>query len=81
VAGSTFYDQIAANRRNSVLLALVVVVILAALGFSIGYAITGDPAGAIVTTGLAVVVGVVMSLGSCSRLPTQSSWTRPRRRS
>jgi heat shock protein HtpX len=64
VAGSTFYDQIAANRRNSILLALVVVVILGALGFSIGYAITGDPAGAIGTTGLAVVVGLVMSLGS-----------------
>jgi len=64
VAGSTFYDQIAANRRNSVLLALIVVLLLGALGFSIGYAITGDPVGAIGTTGLAVALGVVMSLGS-----------------
>jgi len=64
MAGSTFYDQIAANRRNSVLLALFVVLLLGALGFSIGYAITGDPLGAIGATGIAVALGVVMSLGS-----------------
>jgi heat shock protein HtpX len=64
VAASSFYDQIAANRRNAFLLALLVVVILAALGFSVGYALTGDPAGAIGTTAFAIVVGVIMSLGS-----------------
>jgi heat shock protein HtpX len=64
VAGSTFYDQIAANRRNAFLLALLVVLILGALGFSIGYAVTGDPAGAIGTTLFAVVLGVVMALAS-----------------
>jgi heat shock protein HtpX len=64
VAGSTFYDQIAANRRNSILLALLVVGILGALGFAVGFALTGDPAGAVGTTGLAVVVGLVMALGS-----------------
>ena len=64
MAGSTFYDQIAANRRNSILLALLVVAILAALGFSVGYALTGDPAGAVGATVLAIVVGLVMSLGS-----------------
>jgi heat shock protein HtpX len=63
VAGS-FYNQIAANRRNSFLLALAVVLILGALGFSIGYALTGEPAGALGTTALAVVVGTVASLGS-----------------
>ena len=64
MARSSFYDQISANRRNSFLLALLVVLILAALGFSVGYALTGDPAGAIGTTAFAIVVGVVMSLGS-----------------
>jgi heat shock protein HtpX len=64
VAGSTFYDQMAANRRNAFLLALLVVVILAALGFSIGFAVTGEPAGGLGTTVLATVVGLVMSLGS-----------------
>jgi heat shock protein HtpX len=61
---ATFYDQISANRRNSFLLALVVVVLLAALGFSIGYALTGSPAGAMATTGIAVIIGVLMALGS-----------------
>ncbi len=64
MASSSFYDQIAANRRNSFLLALVVVAILAALGFSIGYALTGDVAGALGTTGLAVLLGSVLSAGS-----------------
>jgi heat shock protein HtpX len=63
VAG-TFYNQIAANRRNSFLLALAVVVILAALGFSIGYALTGESAGALGTTAIAVAIGTLASLGS-----------------
>jgi heat shock protein HtpX len=63
VAG-TFYDQMAANRRNSFLLALAVVVILGALGFSIGYALTGDPAGGLGATLIAIAIGLVMSLGS-----------------
>ncbi|HVL54296.1 MAG TPA: zinc metalloprotease HtpX [Vitreimonas sp.] len=64
MARSSFYDQIAANRRNAFLLAAIVVVLLAALGFSVGYALTGDPAGAIGATGIAIVIGVIMSLGS-----------------
>jgi heat shock protein HtpX len=61
---ATFYDQISANRRNSFLLALVVVLLLGALGFSIGYALTGSAGGAVATTTLAVIVGVVMALAS-----------------
>ena len=38
----TFYSQIAANKRNSFLLTLVIVVLFALLGFSIGYAIGGE---------------------------------------
>ncbi len=64
MAAVTFYAQKAANRRNSFVLALVVVVILAALGFAIGYALTGDPAGAAGTTIVAVVVGFLASIGS-----------------
>jgi heat shock protein HtpX len=63
VAG-TFYDQMAANRRNSLLLAVAVVVILGALGFSIGYALTGTATGGLGTTLVAVAIGLVMSLGS-----------------
>ena len=61
---ATFYDQISANRRNSFLLALVVVLLLGALGFSIGYALTGSGGGAVATTTIAVIVGLVMALGS-----------------
>ncbi len=64
MAGHSFYDQIAANRRNSFLLAVVVVVLLGALGFSIGFALTGDAAGGIGTTIAAIGLGVAMSLGS-----------------
>ena len=44
-SGGTFYQQQAANRRLSLLLMLSVALLLAALGFSIGYAYTGAPAG------------------------------------
>jgi heat shock protein HtpX len=61
---NTFYDQIAANRRNSVLLALVVIALLAALGFSIGFALTGEPGGGVAATGIAIVIGLIGALGS-----------------
>jgi heat shock protein HtpX len=60
----TFYDQIAANRRNSFLLALAVVALLAVLGFAIGYALTGSASGAAGAVVLAVVVGTLASLAS-----------------
>jgi heat shock protein HtpX len=60
----TFYNQIAANRRNSLLLALVVVLILGALGFAIGFAVTGDPAGSVVTTAIAAGIGLLMGLAT-----------------
>lgn len=61
---STFYDQQAANRRLSLLLMLSVALMLAALGFSIGYAYTGAVEGGAGFTVLAVVLGVVLTLGS-----------------
>ena len=59
---ATFYDRIAENRRNSILLALIVVVLLGALGLFIGWAVAGDPAAAIPSMVLAVVVGTIASL-------------------
>jgi heat shock protein HtpX len=64
VAGSTFYDQIAANRRNSFLLAGLVVGLLALLGFAIGYALSGSIAGSVVTTAGAVGVGALAGVGT-----------------
>ncbi len=59
---ATFYDQIGQNRRNSVLLSLAVIVLLGALGLFIGWAVTGDPAYALPSTGIAIAVGLVASL-------------------
>jgi heat shock protein HtpX len=63
-ARTTFYDQIAANRRQSFVLALLVVVILGMLGAAIGYALTGQTAGIVVVMAGAIGLGVVMSAGS-----------------
>ena len=61
---ASFYQQVAANRRNSFLLALAVIAVLAALGFSVGFALTGEPAGGVGATALATGAGVAMSIGS-----------------
>ena len=60
----TFYNQIAHNKRNSVLLALLVVLLFGALGFSIGYAVSGEPSGAVAVMAIALGVGVVLALSS-----------------
>jgi heat shock protein HtpX len=61
---STFYSQIGANKRNSALLALLVVLLLGALGLFIGWGVTGDPRAAIPSTGIAIAVGLIASLVS-----------------
>ena len=57
MAGSSFYEQISANRRNSFLMAAFVVALLALLGFTIGYAVSGSIEGAIAVTLLATLLG------------------------
>ena len=59
---ATFYDQISANKRNSLLLAALVVFILAVLGFAIGYAWTGDPQGGALALAVAIGLGVASGL-------------------
>ncbi len=61
---ATFYDRIAENRRNSFLLAAFVVVLLGALGLTIGWAVTGDPRAAIPSLIGAIIIGLVAALGS-----------------
>jgi len=61
---SNFYDQEAANRRESIVLVVLVLLILATLGFAIGYGTSGQVSGAIAVTTIAVVVGLLMSVGS-----------------
>ena len=65
---STFYSEEAANRRNSVLLVVVVIAVLGIFGFVIGYSIgyaNGDPTlWAIGAVAIAVAFGLLSALGS-----------------
>ena len=64
MAATSFYDQISANRRNSFLMAALVVVLLGLLGFAMGFAVSGEPAGGVVTTGVALLVGSLAGIGT-----------------
>ncbi len=64
MARESFYSQEAANKRQSFLLAAFVILVFAALGFSIGYAITGSAAGAASVTAFALVLGALTGVGS-----------------
>jgi heat shock protein HtpX len=63
---STFYSEESANRRNSFLLAFVVVLFLAVFGFVIGYSIGygyGYGSGAAITFGI-VALAIAVAIGS-----------------
>ena len=64
MARESFYGQIAANKRQSLLLAGFVILVFAALGFTIGYAITGSAAGAAGVTAFALGIGALTGVGS-----------------
>ena len=64
MAGKTFYDQIAANRRNSFLLAGAVVILLGLLGFTAGWALFGDPTGGVALLIGAVLLGTLAGVGT-----------------
>jgi heat shock protein HtpX len=64
VATGSFYNQISANKRNALLMAAAVVVVLGVLGFAIGYAVVGAPEGGIGATGLALAFGSISGLAS-----------------
>ncbi|CAN5410282.1 zinc metalloprotease HtpX [soil metagenome] len=61
---TTFHQQIAANRRRSLLLLLAVAALFAAFGFAIGFASTGEPEAGYLSIGLALVVALLLSAGS-----------------
>ena len=64
MATRTFYDEIAANKRNSLLMTAFVVILLGLLGFAIGYAILGSASGGVLVTGLAIAVGAISGLAT-----------------
>ncbi|HYO43055.1 MAG TPA: M48 family metallopeptidase [Candidatus Limnocylindrales bacterium] len=59
---NTFYAQIGANKRNSFLLALLVVALLGLMGLFIGWGVTGDPRAAIPSTAIAIAIGLAAAL-------------------
>ncbi len=61
---TTFYSEEAANRRYSVLLAFVVLLVLAGLGFAIGYGVTGNLDTAYVVVLGAVFLSLLLTAGS-----------------
>jgi heat shock protein HtpX len=60
----TFAAQQSTNRRNSALLIGLVTLLLAALGFAIGYGTTGAVEGAFGVTAGAIGLGMLLSVGS-----------------
>lgn len=61
---TTFYNEQAANRRDSLLLALAVVVVLAALGFAIGYGLTGSLSATYLVVLGAIFLSLLLTAGS-----------------
>ena len=64
MATGSFYGQISANKRNSFVLAAFVVALFAVLGFTIGYAIVGTPAGGLGAMALALGIGSITGVAS-----------------
>jgi heat shock protein HtpX len=64
VTSQSFYDQIASNKRESLLMAAFVIVVLGVLGFAIGYAIVGSPSGGIAATVIALIIGSVSGVAT-----------------
>jgi heat shock protein HtpX len=60
-AVQSFYQQISANRRRSVLLVLLLTALLGVFGFVIGYAVSGAPEGGIVAVVVAVIIALLLS--------------------
>jgi heat shock protein HtpX len=60
----TFYSQIAANRRNSFFLMLILVAILSILGFAIGYGTTGQAGAGLGWLGIFGVIAIISSVVS-----------------
>jgi len=80
MATQSFFEQQAANRRQSIVLAVLVVLLLGALGFTIGYGLSGEVAGGIGATAVAIVIGSLASLGSYfagDRLVLAASGAKP----
>jgi len=63
-ARETFYAQIAANKRQSVLLALIVAALLGLLAFAIGYGVTGSSAASVPIFAGVVILSLLLAVGT-----------------
>lgn len=63
-AQGTFRDRISRNRRNSLFLILIFLIFALVLGYVIGYAWIGDPAGALFGLVVAFALGTISGLVS-----------------
>jgi heat shock protein HtpX len=63
-AHQTFYAQIAANKRQSVLLALIVAALLGLLAFAIGYGVTGSSAASVPIFAGVVILSLLLAVGT-----------------
>jgi heat shock protein HtpX len=61
-AHQTFYGQISANKRQSLLLALIVAGLLGGLAFLIGFGVTGRAVSAIPIVAVVVVISLLLAL-------------------
>lgn len=57
----SFYQQIGANRRQSVVLVLILTALLAVFGFVIGFAMSGVWQGGAIAVGIAVLLSLLLS--------------------
>jgi heat shock protein HtpX len=60
----SLYDQEAANKRNSIVLVFLVMLVFALFGYVIGYALTGDVGGAVLAVTVSLGLSVLSALGS-----------------
>jgi len=64
VVRETFYQQIRQNKVRSILLVLAIVGILGALGYFVGFFLSGDAAGGLFFVPLAMVLAGLLSVGA-----------------
>jgi len=79
-AGGTFHAQAAANRRNSVLLFLTLVAVVAATAEIVAVVLTFDPIPGLWAAGIAAIVGLCAAVGAAfagSDIVLQSAGARP----
>jgi heat shock protein HtpX len=64
IARQTFYQQIAQNKRRSLLLVVAMVAVLGVMGWLFGIFLTGDPADGVIAVPFAVIIAGFLAAGA-----------------